>query len=143
MGETINEIERDLAAERVDLRRNLGELETKARQLTDWRHYYRNHPAALIGAALASGVVLGVIAGGGSTHRDHFPEAPFPGEPSEPRPRSRAMRRLENDWRHLSDALMGVASAKVMEFVGNLVPGFHDQLRREHPDATSSSSSSF
>ena len=141
MGETINEIERDLAAERVDLRRNLGELEIKARQLTDWRHYYRNHPGQLIAAALAGGVVLGVIAGGRSTaHRDRFPEAPFPGDLSEPRPRNRAVRRLENDWHHISDALMGVASAKLMEFVGNLVPGFHDQLRREHPDATSSSS---
>ena len=139
MGETINEIERDLAAERVDLRRNLGELEIKARQLTDWRHYYRNHPAQLIGVALAGGVVLGVIAGGGSTaYRDRFPEAPGAGDALAPRPRSRAMSRLHDDWQHISDALMGVASAKLMEFVGNLVPGFHDQLHREHPSATSS-----
>ena len=46
--------------------------------------------------------------------------------------------RLQNDWRHISDALMGVASAKVIEFVGNLVPGFHDQFHREHPDSRSS-----
>ena len=137
MGETINEIERELAAERIDLQRNLGELETKARQLTDWRHYYRNHPGQLIGVALASGVVLGVIAGGGSTaNRDRFPEAP--GDVSQPRPRSRAMNRLHNDWQHISDALMGVASAKLMEFVGNLVPGFHDHLRRDPPGSTSS-----
>jgi hypothetical protein len=130
VGETINEIERELAAERIDLSRNLGELETKARQLTDWRHYYRTHPGQLLGAALASGVVLGIIAGGKSSSSDHeFAAVPDSGAP---RPKNRARVRLEEDWRHISDALMGVASAKVMEFVGNLVPGFREQLHQNH-----------
>ena len=132
MGETINEIERELAAERIDLSRNLGELETKARQLTDWRHYYRNHPGQLLGAAVASGVVLGIIAGGkpasSPSHRE-FAAVPDHGAP---RPKSRALTRLEQDWTHISDALMGVASAKVMEFVGNLIPGFREQLNQNH-----------
>lgn len=133
MGETISQIERDLEAERIDLSRNLNELETKARQMTDWRHYYRNHPGQLLGAALATGVVLGIVAGGkssGSSSR-HFASVPDTGAP---RPQNRALARLENDWQHISDALMGVASAKVIEFVGNLVPGFRDQIR---PDSHS------
>ena len=132
MGETINEIERELAAERIDLSRNLGELETKARQLTDWRHYYRNHPGQLIGAALASGVVLGIMAGGrSSSSSSNYEYAAVPDQ-SAPKPKSRALTRLEQDWQHISDALMGVASAKVMEFVGNLVPGFKEQLHQNH-----------
>ena len=132
MGETISQIEQDLAAERVDLGRNLNELETKARQMTDWRHHYRNHPAQLLGAALAAGVVLGVMSagrsGGSSSHRQNLAAVP---DSSAPRLRNRALSRLESDWNHISDALMGVASAKVMEFVGNLVPGFRDELRRD------------
>jgi hypothetical protein len=137
VGETINEIERELAAERIDLSRNLGELETKARQLTDWRHYYRNHPGQLLGAALASGVVLGVIAGGkssASSHRHDYTAVP---DSNAPRLKSRALGRLEQDWQHISDALMGVASAKVMEFVGNLVPGFKDHLHQDHRNSIS------
>lgn len=130
MGETISEIERDLAAERVDLGRNLNELETKARQLTDWRHHYRNHPGALLGAAVATGMVLGIMSGSrGATSADDSHH--FAGDPQAPRPRNRALTRLEEDWHHISDALMGVASAKVMEFVGNLVPGFQDELHRQ------------
>ena len=136
MGETINEIERELAAERVELSRNLGELETRARQLTDWRHYYRTHPGQLIGAALASGVVLGIISGGKSSS-SHHEYAAVP-DSQAPRPKSRARSRLEQDWQHISDALMGVASAKVMEFVGNLVPGFRDHLHQDHRNPTSS-----
>lgn len=136
MGETINEIERDLAAERVALNRNLGELEQRARDLTDWRRHYRNHPAALLGVALAGGVVLGVIAGGSRASSRN--REPFVSDPDAPRPRSRAISRLEQDWHHISDALLGVASAKVMEFVGSLVPGFNDELHRDRRDPTSS-----
>jgi hypothetical protein len=133
MGETISQIERDLEAERNQLNRNLNELETKAKQMTDWKHYYRNHPGQLIGAALATGVVLGIIAGGRSSSSSsqdshHLTSTPDNGAP---RPRHRALARIESDWQHISDALMGVASAKVMEFVGNLVPGFNDHIKRD------------
>jgi hypothetical protein len=131
MGETISQIERELAAERDDLGRNLSELEIKARQLTDWRHHYRNHPAALLGAAMATGVVLGIVAGGSRRGSSPAESHGLTADPQAPRPRNRALSRIEQDWHHISDALMGVASAKVMEFVGNLVPGFHDELHRQ------------
>jgi hypothetical protein len=132
MGETISQIEQDLEVERYELNKNLNELETKARQMTDWKHYYSKHPGQLLGAALASGVVLGIIAGGksssSSSYRQHAASVADNGAP---RPRNRALVRLENDWQHISDALMGVASAKVVEFVGNLIPGFNDQIHRD------------
>lgn len=62
-------------------------------------------------------VCLVIIAGGGSSsHRADVSARPDDGAP---RPRNRAMSRLESDWRHMADALMDVASAKVMEVIGN------------------------
>jgi ElaB/YqjD/DUF883 family membrane-anchored ribosome-binding protein len=70
MGETISQIERRLAEERDELGRNLNALQAKTRELMDWRRYYRNHPGQWLGAALVSGVVLGIIARRGwSTRR--------------------------------------------------------------------------
>ena len=34
-----------------------------------------------------------------------------------------------------SDVLLGMAAGKVMEFVGDVVPGFTDELNRRHSGA--------
>ncbi len=64
MGESTSQIERDIAAERNELGRNLQLLEHKARSLTDWRTYYRNHPFAMMAVALGGGVLLGALTSG-------------------------------------------------------------------------------
>src|SRR4029453_17528010 len=61
MGESTSQIERDIVAERNELGRNLQLLENKARSLTDWRTYFRNHPFAMMGVALGGGVLLGAL----------------------------------------------------------------------------------
>ena len=65
MGESTSKIERDIAAERNELGRNLQLLETKARSLADWRTHFRNHPFALMGVALGGGALLGLLTAGG------------------------------------------------------------------------------
>jgi hypothetical protein len=54
VGESTNQIEREIMAERRQLGRNLSELEVKAQQLGDWRTYYRRHPTLLV-ASLSAG----------------------------------------------------------------------------------------
>ena len=61
MGESTSQIERDIAAERNELGRNLQLLENKARSLTDWRMHFRKHPFALMAVALGGGALLGVL----------------------------------------------------------------------------------
>ncbi|MBI3504395.1 MAG: hypothetical protein HY059_06100 [Proteobacteria bacterium] len=59
-------LEREIEEEKSALAANLHELEAKARALTDWRHQVRRHPLASVGVALAGGVALALIAGGGN-----------------------------------------------------------------------------
>ncbi len=125
MGENINQIQRDIRAERHELGRNLRELEAKAQQLADWRTYYRSNPKLLLGIALSGGLVLGAISARGQSSRDDEPR-----EISDKlsRPRGRTRSQFEDTWQRISDGLLGLASAKVIEFVANAVPGFREQL---------------
>jgi hypothetical protein len=125
MDESPSEIEREIRTGRQQLGRNLNELEMKARQLADWRTYYRNDPRLLLGLALGGGLVLGVIAGSTRGSGDDAGRERTVGR--SPRG-SAAGRQFEDTWQRISDALLGVASAKVMGFVSGVVPGFTDQL---------------
>jgi hypothetical protein len=130
MGETAGELTQQIVVERHELGRNLHELETRARQLGDWRAHYRHHPALLLGLALGGGAVLGAM----TARRRSAPDDGAPHTHAGARePESRASRQLEETWRHLSDTLMGLASAEVMDFVGRIVPGFNDQADRHPP----------
>jgi hypothetical protein len=58
-----------------------------------------------------------------------------------PRPRGRASRQFEDLWRSVSDALPGVASARVIEFIRTAVPGFREQLSRRQSSTADGRSS--
>jgi hypothetical protein len=123
--EHTNQIEREIVAERRQLSRNLTELEMKAQQLADWRTYYRRNPKLHLGIALGGGLVLGAVVG-----RRQSPRDDHAGPAGGPVPSStgRAGRQIEDTWQRISDALLGIASAKVIEFVSQVVPGFQAQL---------------
>lgn len=143
MGESTNEIERDIVAERNELGRNLQLLERKAKSLADWRTYYRSHPFAMMALALGGGVMLGVITSGTSRQswpadddfnaaRDREPAYPTPSRFSESTAHIR--RQFGDTWDHIADALVGVASAKAIDFVSAKIPGFREQFASRHPE---------
>jgi len=148
MGESTSQIEWDIASERNALGRNLHELETKAKSLTDWRTYYRNHPLAMIGLALGGGVVLGVVTSArrgrdwkasrelDSTYPDtSYPDTTYPKTPRLTSATTARVRRQFGDtWDHIADALLGVASAKAIEYVSEMIPGFRDEYSSRYPE---------
>jgi hypothetical protein len=126
VGENTRQIEREIEAERHDLGRNLNELEMKAHELGDWRTHYRSHPKVLLGIAVTGGMVLGAMTG----RRRHAPFRPSSdGVDRLPRPQGRLSRQIEDTWVTISDALLGLATAKVMAAVSSVVPGFSEHVR--------------
>jgi hypothetical protein len=143
MGESTSQIERDIMAERNELGRNLQLLESKARSLADWRTYFRNHPFAMMGIALGGGVLLGALTKNfavseASEYDDDRLIEPDDSHYAAPSPfassAARAKRQFGDTWDHIADALLAVASAKAIEFVGQKVPGFREQFASKHPD---------
>lgn len=135
MGEITSEIERDIVTERSELGRNLEELETKARALADWRTHYRNHAGLALGVVFGTAVVAGALIGRSRTPRVHTPRPERVARPSEPREPSRYRRHLEETWQGVTAALLGVATAKAIDVVSDLVPGFRDHYGQRTPEA--------
>jgi len=143
VGENTSTIEREIRAERTELGRNLRELETKARDMTDWRTHHRNNPGLFMGLAFSGGVIVGLLSlpSRRAASRDFESyEEPFEGDAA-PRRRLRvprvvtetrdlAGRQFGQTWEHIASALLGVASAKAVELVAEMIPGFRDHYDR-------------
>jgi len=127
VGENTNQIEREIVAERYQLRRNLNELEMKAHQLGDWRTHYRNNPKLLLGIALTGGLMLGAMAKRGRLSRTDDARETVA---RVPRPQSRLSRQIEDTWLGVSNALLGIAAAKVIAAVSSVVPGLNGEMNR-------------
>jgi hypothetical protein len=150
MGESTSKIERDIAAERNELGRNLQLLESKARSLTDWRTHFNNHPFALMALALGGGALLGVLTSGGNARRAALEEERViePEDRDYPRPSMfavsahHARRQFGDTWDHIAETLLAVASAKAIDFVASKVPGFREEFSSRHPEHRGGFSSS-
>jgi hypothetical protein len=61
MGERTDEIEVDIDRARAALQANIEELETRVKDVTNWRSLVRRHPGAMFGAALVGGMLLAAL----------------------------------------------------------------------------------
>jgi hypothetical protein len=110
MGQTTYQIEDPIEKTRDNLGANLHELEKKVKDITDWRYHYRNNPITLLGLAFGGGVLLAGMVGGTRSGSRSLQPSPV-------------SRKVGETWDHIRDALLGVAAARVSEYVGDMVPG--------------------
>ncbi len=57
MGQTPDEIVTQIDRTREDLKSNLQELESRARETVDWRSQFRKHPGRMVVAAVVGGAL--------------------------------------------------------------------------------------
>lgn len=122
MGQTTNQIENQIERTRDDLGANFQELERKVKEVTDWRYHYQHHPFTLIGLAFGGGVLAATIFGGRRPRGLSSQSGRFTND------RSRPTQKALDTWDKIQDALVGVAAARVTDFVGEIIPGFAEQF---------------
>jgi len=126
MDETTNEIEAQIDRTRERLGSNLKELEDKVDAATDWREHLRERPHLCLGAAFIGGFALASAlrprAGGGPLSA--VAVNPLVGGNGSVQAQAWEL------WNNIQGALVGVASARIKEYIGELVPGFDEHYRR-------------
>lgn len=133
MGQTTDQIESDIHKTREDLRSNFMELENKVKSVADWRQHFRNHPGTLLAAAFGAGALLATMGRSSRSAGAPLPTASTR-TPKEARPEPAGLGRQKHAileiWGGIKSALVGVAALKIAGYLGELVPGNQEQLKK-------------
>jgi hypothetical protein len=141
MAQEPGEIKEHIEAEREKLGEDLNEIEHRMKDAVDWRVWYENHTALLLGAAVAGGVLLSTIVGPSLAghESDGAADTDWDGEwrgessirpvspPVSEAKRSNQFSRIGNVLDNTVAALVGVAASKLQDFVSDSIPGFREQ----------------
>lgn len=129
MAERVQQIESEIDRTRAELGSHLRELESKVDAAMDWREHVRARPYLAMGVAVAGGVVLGQLARPG---RARSMARALESTTSAPRPHSSidARSKAYGIWEDIANAMIAVAATQLTGYIGSLVPGFTDEIRR-------------
>lgn len=137
MAETVRQIESEIDRTRAELGSHLRELEARVEAAMDWREYVRARPFLAIGAAVAGGVVLGHLARPGRGDDTSTRVQPLAARQGSINVRAKAY----DVWEIIANALIGVAATRLTGYIGELVPGFSDEVRRRSAAGAAAGSS--
>ena len=135
MGQATSQIEALIENTRADLGSNLQELEQKVKSVTDWKQHFQTNPMTLLGVAFGGGIIVAALLGGRKNrHGDRGSYSPAPGRELQIGTDHQKHRALET-WDNIKGALIGVAAMRFKDFVGEIVPGFHEEFQRTEEKA--------
>jgi hypothetical protein len=130
MGETSNQIERQIQAERGQLGQNLNELELKVQEVTDWRAQFQKRPMLMMGVAVGSGLLLASLTGRRSRSRRHSAEESSDTGPTHRRATDQQKYKALETFDTIKGAVIGVAANTFQDFLGQIIPGFKEQFQK-------------
>jgi len=126
MAQTVQQIEEHIGRTREELGSNLHELGRRVDAATDWREHFRANPGLFMGAAFVGGLALaGMLRGSRSRRRDtNSGMTAFAANLATPGDEALDV------WTAVKSAAIGLASARLVEYVDQLLPGFNEHYRR-------------
>lgn len=140
MGETSNQIEREIRVERTQLDWNLNDLQSKVEEVTNWRVQFQKRPMVMIGVALGGGLLLGSVYRKNPRSRRY--DANTRADGGQPHRRGTELQKYKalETFDTIKGALIGVAANTFQDFLGRLVPGFREQFQKTAQEKRSSTS---
>jgi hypothetical protein len=133
MGETTDQIEREIQTTRSNLSENLGELQNRIKGAVDWRTQVSERPGTMLALAFGGGIVLSALLPKGrsrkrdlATMRDGTTSS---GDTASVKRASQASE-IGDTFSALKAALLGAAITKAGTFVEELLPGFNHEFSK-------------
>lgn len=153
MGEKPDQIERHIQHQRSELEENISELEDKVKSAFDWRTQFAERPALMLGAAFIGGAVLSALLPSTSSITSKVSskrrtsstdawspyanrETPYSAPPVESHSTGSSYSggysasKSTETWENLKNAAIGMATARISEFIEELVPGFTEHYKK-------------
>jgi len=131
MGQTTNQIEAHIENTRDELGANLKEFEQKVKSVTDWKYHFENNAMTMLGVAFGGGVLLASMLGGNKRRGGRRSYSYSSTNTPEPHAGTDLQKnKALETWDTIKGALIGVAATRFKEFVGEVVPGFHEQFQK-------------
>jgi hypothetical protein len=146
MGEKPDQIERHIQHQRSELEDNISELEEKVKSAFDWRVQFEERTALMLGAAFVGGAIVAAILPSTSSitsrvssrsHSSIDPWTPYTNREPLPQVESHptgssggSSAPTSETWDNLKNAALGMATARISEFIEELVPGFSEHYKK-------------
>lgn len=137
MDESSRHLQQQIESAHNELDQNLQALETKARELTDWRAQFEKRPLVMLGLAFGGGLIAASLLGGGggsSRPEEYVPTAApsWGGSMSAASyaPPREAPSRGSESWRQMREALGVVATGAAMDMLHQALPTLKPHLER-------------
>lgn len=132
MGETTDQIEREIRTTRSNLSENLGELQDRIKGAVDWRTQVSERPGTMLALAFGGGIVLSALLPKRSRTRNWPAQRD---EATNSRAAATAKRaspstETADTFSALKAALVGAAITKASGYVEELLPGFYDEFSK-------------
>jgi hypothetical protein len=141
MGEKSDQIEREIQTERGQLGQNLSELQWKVQEATDWRVQFQKRPMLMMGIATASGLLFAAMTGGKSRPRRYSAEDRRYGAQEHARGTELQKNKALETFDNIKGAMIAVAANTFQDFLGQLIPGFKEQIQKTAQEKRSVTSS--
>ena len=126
MNQTKEQIEAHIDHARMELNANLHELEERAVSAMNWKQHFDAKPGTLLAVAFVGGVALSLLLGGGGGARRRPRYSGMP-----PLPQPRAPHAESEMWSRVKGALIGLAAARITDYVGHILPAASHQTPKE------------
>jgi hypothetical protein len=143
MGETPDQIEREIAESRQQLHENFQELEDNVKAAMDWKTQFTRRPGTMLALAVGGGILASAIlpsrhtsrrAGTAKSNtdseRNNVIAPPNFSSPAVSRPPSD----LRKSFEVMQAALLAVASRQASAFIDTMLPGFQDEFAKAKAD---------